>query len=102
MRLPSSGGLYIWEFERDGHKLNVRVDGQAIFNEMRMIVTAAAQGFGLAYVMEDQARELLERGHLIEVLADWCQPFLGYHLYYPSRRQQSGAFRLLLNALRYE
>ena len=101
MRLSSSGGLYVWEFERDGRELHVRVDGQFAFNNINMIVRAAEAGFGLCFVMEDQIARQLADGRLVRVLDDWCQPFSGYYLYYPSRRQPSAAFALLVDALRY-
>lgn len=101
MRLPTLGGLYAWEFEKDGRALNVRVDGQLVFNDLHMILDAAVAGFGLAFVMEDQAAPLIREGRLLHVLEDWCPPFAGYHLYYPSRRQPTPAFALLVEALRY-
>lgn len=101
LRLPTLGGVYPWEFEKEGRELNVRVEGQLIFNEARMILTAAAAGAGLALVLEDQARPFIADGRLVQVLKDWCAPFPGYHLYYPSRRQLSPAFALLVEALRY-
>lgn len=102
VRLPSAGGLYPWEFAKDGRKLNVRVDGSLIFNDMSMVLTAACEGFGLACVLEDQASDLIDQGKLVQVLEDWCPTFPGYHLYYPSRRQISSAFALLVDALRYQ
>jgi DNA-binding transcriptional LysR family regulator len=101
LRLPSSGGLYAWEFEKDGRQLNVRVDGQLIFSNGRMILEAAAAGLGLGFIVEDQASAHLADGRLKRVLVDWCPPFSGYHLYYPSRRQNSPAFSLFVDALRY-
>jgi DNA-binding transcriptional LysR family regulator len=101
MRLPTLGGLYAWEFEKDGRALNVRVDGQFTCNEVAMIIDAAMGGLGLACLPEDQFGDLLAEGRLVRVLDDWCPPFPGYHLYYPSRRQASPAFRLLVDALRY-
>jgi DNA-binding transcriptional LysR family regulator len=101
LRLPTLGGLYAWEFEKDGRELNVRVDGQLVFNNMRMMIRASLAGLGLALVMEDQAEPLVRDGRLVRVLEDWCAPFAGYHLYYPSRRQLSPAFALLVEALRY-
>ena len=100
LRLSSSGGLYAWEFEKDGHPLRVRVEGQFTFNTVRPMVNAAIAGFGIAYVPEDTARPLLETGALVQVLDDWCQPFSGFHLYYPSR-QMSPAFALVIDVLRY-
>jgi DNA-binding transcriptional LysR family regulator len=101
LRLPTHGGLYAWEFERDGHELNVRVQGQLVFNSTPPMLRAALGGFGLAYVPEDLAQPHLAEGHLDRVLDDWCPPFPGYHLYYPSRRQSSPAFALLVDVLRY-
>ncbi len=101
LRMPTLGGLYAWEFEKDGRELNVRVDGQVVFNDMALIVKAATEGFGLASVLEGQARQLISDGRLVRVLADWCPPFPGYHLYYPSRRQMTPAFALLVESLRH-
>lgn len=101
MRLPTRGGLYAWEFERDGRKLRVRVDGQLTLNNLPQRIDAAESGLGLAYVPEDTVREALDRGRLLRVLEAWCPPFDGYHLYYPSRRQHTTAFSLLVDALRY-
>lgn len=101
LRLLSGGGFYAWELERDGRELRVRVEGQLAFNTVSMITRAAEAGFGLGFVMEDHVAEQLARGSLVRVLEDWCPPFSGYHLYYPSRRQPSAAFALLVDALRY-
>jgi DNA-binding transcriptional LysR family regulator len=101
IRLPTLGGLYPWEFRKNGRELNVRVDGRLVFNEMPMVLRAAIEGFGLACVLEEQAAHLIAEGRLARVLADWCPPFSGYHLYYPSRRQHSPAFAVLVEALRY-
>lgn len=101
LRLPTYGGLYPWELEKDGHKLNVRVEGQLVFNSIFKVVDAAVAGFGLAFVPEDLARPHLEKGRLDQVLEDWCPYWPGYHLYYPNRRQPSPAFALLVDALRY-
>ena len=101
IRMPTKGGLYAWEFGKDGRELNVRVEGPLILNDIAMVVTAAAEGVGLAFVMEDVVAGLIETGRLVRVLADWCPPFAGYHLYYPDRRQLPPAFSLLVNALRY-
>lgn len=99
--LPTAGGLYAWELEKGTRDLHVRVDGQVVFNNARMIVLAALDGLGLACVLEDLVSEQLADGSLVRVLSDWCPPFAGYHLYYPSRRQPSAAFSLLVEALRY-
>jgi DNA-binding transcriptional LysR family regulator len=101
LRFPTLGGLYVWEFEKDGRELHVRVDGQLIFNETRLILKAACAGLGLAFVLEDHVREPLADGRLMRVLEDWCPPFAGYHLYYPSRRQPAPAFALLVEALKF-
>jgi DNA-binding transcriptional LysR family regulator len=101
LRLPTHGGLYAWEFEKDGRELNVRVEGQLIFNTTAQIFNAALAGLGLAYVPEGMAQPHLARGRLKRVLEDWCLPYPGYHLWYPSRRQSSAAFALLVDALRY-
>jgi DNA-binding transcriptional LysR family regulator len=100
-RRTSSRGLYVWEFERDGTPLEVRVSGPVIVNDAEMIVTAAIDGFGLAYAFEDQVACHVEEGGLIRVLDDWCPLFSGYHMYYPSRRQLAPAFALLVEALRF-
>jgi DNA-binding transcriptional LysR family regulator len=101
LRLPTHGGLYAWEFKKGERELRVRVEGQLIFNGTAPMLDAALAGFGLAYVPEDTVAAHLADGRLIRVLADWCPPYPGYHLYYPSRRQPTPAFALLVNALRY-
>ena len=101
IRLPTYGGFYAWEFEKNGRELKVRVEGQLVFNNIALRLNAALAGFGLAYLPEDQVQTHLAEGRLIRVLADWCPPFSGYHLYYPSRRQPTPAFALLVDALRY-
>lgn len=101
LRLPTRGGLYVWEFEKDGRPLNVRVDGPVVINDMVLMVRGALSGLGLSIVMEDQVVDHIAEGGLIQVLADWSPPFPGYHLYYPSRRQPTPAFTLLIEALRY-
>ncbi len=101
LRLPTLGGLYIWEFERNGRPLNVRVDGQFVCNDVPMIIDAALDGLGLTCLPDDHLGPLVREGRLIPVLEDWCEPFPGYHLYYPSRRLASPAFALLVDALRY-
>lgn len=101
LRMSSSGGLYAWEFERAGKELKVRVEGQLVFNDVEMIVTAATAGHGIGFTLADHVTAQLADGSLVRVLEDWCEPFDGYYLYYPSRRQPSPAFTLLLNALRY-
>jgi DNA-binding transcriptional LysR family regulator len=101
LRLPTHGGLYAWEFEKGGREVKVRVEGQVTFNGTFEMLNAALAGFGLAYVPEDVAKPHLAKGRLRRVLEDWCPPFAGLHLYYPSRRQSSAAFSLLVDALRH-
>lgn len=101
MRLPTKGGLYAWEFEHDGEPLRVRVEGQLTLNCLPQRIEAAEAGLGLTYVPEDTIAEGVATGRLQHVLADWCVPFVGYYLYYPSRRQHTTAFALLVEALRY-
>lgn len=101
-RMPTSGGLYVWDFARRGKEVNVRVDGPLIFNTSPPQVDAALAGLGIALLPEDEVKLPLADGRLVRVLEDWCPPFAGYHLYYPSRRQPSPAFSLVVNALRYE
>jgi DNA-binding transcriptional LysR family regulator len=101
LRLPTYGGLYAWEFEKGGRELKVRVEGQLVLDGTTPMLNAALGGLGLAYVPEDAARPYLAEGSLARVLEDWCPPYSGYHLYYPSRRQPSAAFALLVDALRY-
>ena len=101
LRLPTRGGLYAWEFEKDGRELKVHVEGQLVFNGTFQMLNAALAGFGFAYVPEDVAQPHIAKGRLKRVLEDWCPPYSGYHLYYPSRRQSTPAFALLVEALRY-
>jgi DNA-binding transcriptional LysR family regulator len=101
LRLPTHGGLYSWEFEKNGRELRVRVDGQLTYNTTGQMLTAALAGLGLAYVPEGMAKPYLARGRLKRVLEDWCLPYSGYHLYYPSRRQPTPAFAILVETLRY-
>jgi DNA-binding transcriptional LysR family regulator len=101
LRLPTHGGLYAWEFAKGRRELRVRVEGRLVFNGTAPMLAAALAGFGLAYLPEDNVRAHLGDGRLVRVLGDWCPPYPGYHLYYPSRRQPTPAFALLVNALRY-
>jgi DNA-binding transcriptional LysR family regulator len=101
IRLPTYGGLYAWEFERGDDELKVRVDGQLVFNSIDLVLKAALLGRGLAYLPEDLTRPHVASGDFKRVLKDWCAPFPGYHLYYPSRRQSSPAFALVVDALRH-
>jgi DNA-binding transcriptional LysR family regulator len=101
LRLPTYGGLYPWEFEKDGRELKVRVEGQLVLNGIFQVLDGALAGLGLGYVPEDLAQPHVAEGRLTRVLEEWCAPWAGYHLYYPSRRQSSPAFALLIEALRY-
>jgi DNA-binding transcriptional LysR family regulator len=101
LRLPTYGGLYAWEFGKNGRELKVRVEGQLVFNNIALRLNAALAGLGLAYLPEDIVKVHLTKRRLVRVLADWCPTFSGYHLYYPSRRQHTPAFTLLVDALRY-
>ncbi len=100
LRLSSARGFYIWDFEKDGRSLKVRVEGQIAFNTIDLLTDAALDGFGLAHLPLDQVAPHLASGRLVRVLEDWSKPFPGYHLYYPSRRQPTSAFALLVEALR--
>ncbi|WKV85879.1 LysR family transcriptional regulator [Pseudomonas sp. B24_DOA] len=100
IRFPTYDGVDAWEFERQGKKLKVRVDGQLVFNSTVHIADAAVNGLGIAYLPEDEFGTHLAEGRLVRVLEDWCEPFGGFHLYYPSRRQPSPAFSLVVEALR--
>jgi DNA-binding transcriptional LysR family regulator len=100
LRLPH-GGLYAWEFEKGGRDLRVRVEGQLTYNTTAQELNAALAGLGLAYVPEGLAQPHLAKRRLKRVLEDWCLPYSGYHLWYPSRRQSAAAFALLVDALRY-
>ncbi|MBY5395564.1 LysR family transcriptional regulator [Rhizobium leguminosarum] len=101
LRLPTYGSVYAWEFEKDGRELRVRVEGQLVFNNIALRLNAVLAGMGLAYMPENLVEAYLADGRLVRVLEDWCLPFSGYHLYYPSRRHTSPAFALLVDALRY-
>ncbi len=102
LRLPTYGGLYAWEFEKDGRELSAHVKGQLIFNTVFQVLDAAVAGFGLAHIPEDLAQPYLATGHFVRVLEDWCPSWVGYHLFYPNRRQSSRAMALLIEALRYQ
>jgi DNA-binding transcriptional LysR family regulator len=99
--LPTNGGLYAWEFKKGEESLKARVSGQVTFNGVYQLLQAALDGVGLSYIPEDLVAPHIAAGRLVQVLQDWCPPFAGFHLYYPSRRQASPAFALLLEALRY-
>ncbi|MEI7342371.1 LysR family transcriptional regulator [Pectobacterium brasiliense] len=101
LRLPTMGGIYAWEFEKNGREIKVRVEGQLTMNSLRQRIDAARIGLGLAYVPEDSVQNDIASGRLIRVLTEWCPPFPGYYLYYPSRKQHTTAFSLFVEALRY-
>jgi DNA-binding transcriptional LysR family regulator len=101
LRLPTYGGLYTWEFEKNKREFKVHVEGQLVFNNIALRLNAARAGLGLAYLPEDQVEADIAAGRLVRVLGDWCPPFSGYHLYYPSRRQSSPAFARVVESLRY-
>ncbi|MFT3664486.1 LysR family transcriptional regulator [Piscinibacter sp.] len=101
MRMQSGGGLYVWDFQKRGRQVNVRVDGQLVFNTSPNMVDAALAGLGIAWLPEEEFAPHIEQGRLVRVMEDWCTPFAGYYLYHPSRRQPSPAFSLVVDALRY-
>jgi DNA-binding transcriptional LysR family regulator len=101
LRLPTSGTIYAWEFEKQGRELKVRVDGQLVFNSLPQVMTAVLAGVGVGFLPIDLVQPHVDAGRLVMVLADWCEPYPGYHLYYPSRRQHSAAFSVIVDALRY-
>jgi DNA-binding transcriptional LysR family regulator len=101
LRFPTHGGVYVWEFEKGARAVNVRVEGQLVVNDIALARAGAISGLGIAYLPEDYLQPCLESGELVRVLASWCPPFPGYHLYYPSRRQLSPALAVLVEALRY-
>ena len=101
MRLPTHGGLFVWEFAKDGKEINVRVEGQLVYNNLAVRLQAALGGLGLACMPEDVAAPHVAAGTLLRVLEDWCPPYAGYKLYYPSRRHPTPAFTLMVEALRY-
>ncbi|WP_027547830.1 LysR family transcriptional regulator [Bradyrhizobium sp. WSM2254] len=100
-RFPTSGGLYVWEFEERGREIKVRVDGQLVFNNIFHVLDAALAGQGLAYVPEEIALPHIAKGRLQRVLEGWSPYWSGYHLYYPSRRQSSPAFVTFVEELRH-
>ncbi|MBP2838070.1 LysR family transcriptional regulator [Dickeya zeae] len=101
LRLPTYGGLYTWEFEKDGKEINVRVSGQTVFNNTFLMIQAARDGMGLAYAPYDTVEAYINTGELVSLLTDWCPKFPGYYLYYSSRRQLTRAFELVIDALRW-
>ncbi|WP_293878413.1 MULTISPECIES: LysR family transcriptional regulator [unclassified Sphingomonas] len=100
LRFVTAGSLYVWEFEKDGRELKVKVEGQLVLNDVDLAVEAAVAGRGIAFMLEDHVAPRIADGSLVRVLDDWCEPFDGHYIYYPSRRQPSPAFSLLLEALR--
>jgi DNA-binding transcriptional LysR family regulator len=100
MRLPTSGGVWLWPFIRDGRELRVRTEGRLTLNSLPMILNATLAGLGVTYLPEDLVRSHLASGRLVQVLADWSIIMSGYHLYYPSRHH-GPAFAALIEALRY-
>jgi DNA-binding transcriptional LysR family regulator len=101
LRLATRSELYAWEFERAGERIRVRVEGPWIFNTIGPMLEAALDGYGIAFVPEDAAAPHLASGSLVQILDDWCPTFPGFHLYYPSRRQNSSAFQIVVDALRH-
>ncbi|HMR34396.1 MAG TPA: LysR family transcriptional regulator [Geminicoccaceae bacterium] len=100
MRQATAGGLYAWEFERGGQELRVRVNGQLTFNTSYAMIDAALSGYGVAYLPEDLVDRHIASGDLVLVLDDWSPHFAGYYIYYPSRRQNLPAFKVIVDALR--
>ena len=101
LRLPTHGTLLPWDFKKGRRELKARVNGQWVFNSGEPILRAALAGCGLAFIPEDMVLEHLTAGRLVRVLDDWCQPYPGYHLYFPSRQQSSRAFGVIVEALRH-
>lgn len=101
-RQSSGGGIYAWEFEKGGSTLEVRINGPLIINDNEMLEDAALSGLGLVYTFESHVIQHIKAGRLVRVLEDWCPPVSGYHLYYPSRKQHTAAFSLLIDKLRYK
>jgi DNA-binding transcriptional LysR family regulator len=100
LRLSTRGGIYPWEFEKRGREFRVRVDGQFIVNGIAPMLVATLDGCGIGYLPLDLVQPYLDKGKLVQLLSDWTPPFAGYHLYYPSRRQPTAAFTVLLETLR--
>jgi DNA-binding transcriptional LysR family regulator len=101
LRLPTSGGLWVWPFVKNGRELKVRNEGQLAFNTITLALKCALDGLGLAYLPENVVEQYVAEGRLVRVLAEWSPLLSGYHLYYPSRQQRSPAFTLIVEALRY-
>lgn len=102
LRLPTHGNLFAWDFEKDGESLSVRVDGQTVFNNTFLMLQAALDGLGFAYVPSDVIEPHVRAGRLVPVLEDWWPTYPGYHLYYANRRQVAPALALVIQALRCE
>lgn len=101
LRRVTRGGYFPWEFEKRGREINVRVDGQLAVSSLELARRAALDGLGVAYLPDDMVQDDLTKKRLVRVLEDWCEPFPGYHLYYPSSRQHAPAFAVVLEALRF-
>lgn len=99
-RLETQGNIYAWEFEKDGKEVNLRPHGQLVSNDPDQLLLFALSGLGIAFMQESYFTDAIDDGRLERVLEDWCPPFGGYHLYYPSRRQPTAVFTLVLEALR--
>jgi DNA-binding transcriptional LysR family regulator len=99
--LPTYGGLYAWDFEKNSREVRVRVEGQLVFNSVIPILRAALDGLGVAYLSKDFVQPYLDRGELVQLMVDWSASSPGYHIYHPSRRQPTPAFRVILDALRH-
>ena len=101
LRHQAKGGNSVWDLEKDGRAVNVRVEGQLVVNDIAVVRQAAVEGVGLCYLPRDYLQAELDVGDLVPVLEEWCPPFPGYHLYYTSRRQQSSALAAFIAAVRY-
>lgn len=101
LRHQAKGGISVWDLEKDGRAVNVRVEGQLVVNDIAIVRQGAVSGLGLCYLPLDYLQVHLDAGELVRVLEDWCPPFPGYHLYYPSRRQQSPALAAFVAAVRH-
>ena len=99
-RMGTDGPVYRWEFERRGKPVTVSVAGPLIVSDAEFMIRAALNGVGLAFSLEQYVADHIARGRLVRVLEDWCPPFEGYFLYYPSRRHQPRALQALVDALR--
>ncbi|CDZ31903.1 Hypothetical transcriptional regulator YcjZ [Neorhizobium galegae bv. officinalis] len=101
LRLPTSGGLYAWEFQQDAREFSVRVEGQMVYSNISSAIDAALDGVGLAYAPTDLVSQHVDEGNLRVVIQDWCPTFQGYHLYYPNKRNHSPAFSTFVEAFRF-